>query len=580
MRTARGGIPRSSPPQHRHGLGLGIAPGFTLVELLLAVVILLVVILAVGRIFSTASTVTAYGEASNDLLQEATAIERQIRQDLARLSSEGFLAIQNIEVRNDVHGADRLLDPSQDPEATFRADRMIFIAEGVQATARFLDSQELESGAPNDTPFGLGSQAPASRIYIGHGVQLPAALPLTDPTFFEDDQPLAPWSRSDPFNEGTWLSMVRWPAGTAAPSIVASPLLPRQWALVRQPVLLTDRGGSNLLSYGGLERDAARSIWPAFNGGPQDRGSVRKGRVDIASQTPAAIRRVIEGNLDPASSNGSDPAYPTSGGQLLRPWYTPNGVNSGQQIVARTFAYPRVESRLVSSDRQEQMLSNHLFAASVSSFIVEWTYADGAGRQVARPEQRDATEWAICNATLCIGGVDCLPPEPRFLAGIDLTTFPSNGDPTQAANWRCMQGVAVDRVRTERWFGLPPRNVTNASQAIANPSATIPFALYGQIFPTLPIYSDCIEGVKPNDIAEIGPVNDRLVRTYQAAFGYNREQAFIETGPGAAGRWMSPGLAYTPLPTAIRITMTLHDSRGTLAEGRTFQFIVPLGEQP
>jgi prepilin-type N-terminal cleavage/methylation domain-containing protein len=560
--------------------------GFTLVELLLAVVILLVVILAVGRIFSTASTLTAYGEATNDLLQEATAIERRIRQDLSRISRDGFLAIQNIEVRNDVNGAANLLDPALPANATFRADRMIFIADGVSATSRFLDSQQIGSGGANDTPFGIGSQAPAARVYYGHGLQLPNAPPLTDAAFFEDDQPLAPWSRSDPFNQGTWLGTSRWPAGTAAQPIVATPLPPRRWAVVRQPVLLTDRGGLNPLNYGGIERDSARSIWPEFNGGPQDRGSIRKGRVDIATQTPAAIRRVVETVIDPVASNGLDPAYPQTppaNYRPLRPWHSSTGVGTGQQIIARTFAYPRVESRLATSDRQEQMLANSLFAANVSSFIIEWTYADGAGRQVARPEQRNATEWAICNAALCLG-TDCLPPEPRFLAGIDLRSgpggFPVGGDPTNPGNWRCMQGVAVDRVRPERWFGLAPRSVATAPQAIANPAATIPFALYASIFPTLPIYAENIEGAKPQEIPEVGPPGDPRVRTYQAAFGYNREQAFIETGPGAAGRWMSPDLAYTPLPTAIRITMTLHDSRGTLQEGRTFQFIVPLAEQP
>lgn len=561
--------------------------GFTLVELLLAVVILLVVILAVGRIFSTASTLTAYGEATNDLLQEATAIERRIRQDLSRISREGFLAIQNIEVRNDVNGAANLLDPALPADATFRADRMIFIAEGVHATSRFLDSQQIASGGANDTPFGIGSQSAAARVYYGHGLQLPSAPPLTDAAFFEDDQPLAPWSRSDPFNQSTWLGLTRWPAGTAAPPIVATPLPPRKWALVRQPVLLADRGGLNPLNYGGIERDSARSIWPEFNGGAQDRGSIRKGRVDIAAQTPAAIRRVVETVIDPVASNGADPAYPATPPATyrpLRPWHSPTGVGTGQQIIARTFAYPRVESRLTTSDRQEQMLANNLFAANVSSFIIEWTYADGAGRQVARPEQRNATEWAICNATLCLGGLPdpeyCLPPEPRFLAGIDLTAFPPNGDPANPGNWRCMQGVAVDRVRPERWFGLAPRQISTAGQAIANPSATIPFGLYAEIFPTLPVYPQCIEGAKPQEIPEEGPPGDLRVRTYQAAFGYNRNQAFIETGPGAAGRWMSPDLAYTPLPTAIRITMTLHDSRGTLQEGRTFQFIVPLAEQP
>ncbi len=42
---------------------------------------------------------------------------------------------------------------------------------------------------------------------------------------------------------------------------------------------------------------------------------------------------------------------------------------------------------------------------------------------------------------------------------------------------------------------------------------------------------------------------------------------------------MSPDLAYTPLPSAIRVTLVLHDPRGTITEGRTFQFTIPLGER-
>jgi hypothetical protein len=30
------------------------------------------------------------------------------------------------------------------------------------------------------------------------------------------------------------------------------------------------------------------------------------------------------------------------------------------------------------------------------------------------------------------------------------------------------------------------------------------------------------------------------------------------------------------LPTAIRVTMTLHDPKGTLETGRTFQFVIPI----
>ena len=75
---------RRSMPRH----------GFTLTELLVAVVVLLVVILAVGRIFSTTSVVVRTGEASSRVLQEITAIEQLVRKDFSRISSDGFLLVQ------------------------------------------------------------------------------------------------------------------------------------------------------------------------------------------------------------------------------------------------------------------------------------------------------------------------------------------------------------------------------------------------------------------------------------------------------------------------------------------------------
>ena len=66
---------------------------FTLTELMVAVLILIVVIVACSKIFGTVSGVTGLSQAGADVLQEAAAIERQIRSDFARLSREGFFAI-------------------------------------------------------------------------------------------------------------------------------------------------------------------------------------------------------------------------------------------------------------------------------------------------------------------------------------------------------------------------------------------------------------------------------------------------------------------------------------------------------
>ena len=105
---------------------------FTLTELLVSIVVLLVVILAVGRIFGTASTVVKNGEANADILQETSAVEQLIRNDLARISDEGFLIIQCIGVRNDVMaslGGGSLLDPTKPADHIFRCDQMAFVAD-------------------------------------------------------------------------------------------------------------------------------------------------------------------------------------------------------------------------------------------------------------------------------------------------------------------------------------------------------------------------------------------------------------------------------------------------------------------
>ena len=82
----------------------GCAPrGFTLTEMLVAVAVLAVVILATSTIFSTSQRVASMGEANAELIQQASAIERRIRRDIERMSSDGFLAIQCVGVRNDVN---------------------------------------------------------------------------------------------------------------------------------------------------------------------------------------------------------------------------------------------------------------------------------------------------------------------------------------------------------------------------------------------------------------------------------------------------------------------------------------------
>ncbi len=64
--------------------------GFTLLELMVAVVVLLAIMISVGRIFSTTSDISASGRAISETLQQGVAIEQQLREDISNLSREGF----------------------------------------------------------------------------------------------------------------------------------------------------------------------------------------------------------------------------------------------------------------------------------------------------------------------------------------------------------------------------------------------------------------------------------------------------------------------------------------------------------
>ena len=82
---------RNKNPQS-HGRRFVITSrGFTLAELLVAVAIFVLIIIAVAQVFSAASTISGVGDSTNDLLQDSVAIERQIRDDIERLSRNGFL---------------------------------------------------------------------------------------------------------------------------------------------------------------------------------------------------------------------------------------------------------------------------------------------------------------------------------------------------------------------------------------------------------------------------------------------------------------------------------------------------------
>jgi hypothetical protein len=163
------------------------------------------------------------------------------------------------------------------------------------------------------------------------------------------------------------------------------------------------------------------------------------------------------------------------------------------------------------------MLTNPVIAGQCSSFAVEWTWEDGTGRQT---------------------------------------------DP--AGN--LLPGLVVRGDTSAPWFGMP--NAERGTQALSSSPAYDGTCQSQWGCLGAPIFPAAIEGNTPVQTFTGGVLSG--VRLYRATFGYNTSQALDGTG--------SPNLelGYTPWPTALRFTFTLHDPEQRFTDGRTFQFVVEL----
>ena len=505
--------------------------GFTLTELLVAVAVLLVVIIATARIFGTVTKVTGAGQANADLLQTAQTIERQIRADLANLSRDGFMLIESVEVPNNVNGAaSPLLNSALATTATLRCDRLVFFVEGQFSSTQFAGSQAKHTSG-GDT-FYPNKQATAARIYYGHGVQLKNADPLTDAFLpLSNNQPLLPWTFDSPA-DGPDLSIRNWNTGAYIKDINASQPGAREWILARQPILLADDGVNGFLLFNSTQTDPKNStvaIWfdPVQTPGANFDPGPLSSRVDIAGSTLDKIRQTI---TNFGTNNATQQRT-----QILR------ALNNG--ATPNTLRFPRAEKVAPSMDRMDQMLTNPTLAANCSSFIVEWTWADRTGLV------KD-------NST-----------------GIAVDPSPAN--PGSGDEW---VGVVMNGTSEQPWFGLPDasRGVYSLSQSFFyNGNCNGTWGCFG-----LPIYPVNVEG----SLTSGGPLNNLPVsfvngqgstKVYRASFGLNQTRAY-DYDPSTNQATVFPNLNYTPWPTALRFTITLHDPQQRFTEGRTFQFVVEL----
>ncbi len=471
---------------------------FTITELMISVAVLVVVILAASKIFQTAGRVASVGEASADLLQEATSIERQLRADIANLASEGFFAIQCVSVRNDVNGVGTLLNPNLPPDARIRCDQLVFFRNGVQSSATYRLSQ-------GENRKGQGVSA---RVYYGHAFQVPEAGPYFGSRAKDVNQALPPASGFVPWATGAAglvdVNMTDMSATNAGSVDMTQPEA-RQWLLVRQPLLMVDDDlDANPLTYANGQMLSGRFIYSP---------EVLNNRVDAVTQQLAAE---------------SEAAYPSIREELA----SVGDVESQRDAIAANYIfYPRAERSAPSMSRVDQALTNSVISSSCSSFKVDWCYAPGVG-------------------------------EVRFPAGGSIPGVHDTGG-----------GDPVPEQEDIQWFGL--LDYDHSSDALVGDVRS--YRSYARQAPT--IFEDNIE----SDALVVSGAN-AIWGPYNAIFGFNQDKPFLDSTTDLPVRNGDPAginidAGYTPWPTAIRVTMTLHDPRATLEGGREFQFIIKLPDR-
>jgi len=474
---------------------LAVSRGFTLTELMIAVVVLLVVIAATGKIFDTVTKVTGLSEATQDVLQEASAIERQLRPDFEAIAPEGFVAIRQVRVRNDINFATTgtLLDPSLSPLHYFRADQIVFFTNSLANAQTYRLSEgsyHKGQGTVAFEYFGPGFQllnASAAQILPGDIVQAHDASPAL--TVF-------PWTNGNIDMVRTRIKTIggTGPAtdiytATPAGQINATQPPPNQWLLVRQQALLADDddnapNSNSKTVY--LQNQASRSIFMSdpFIGNfrsPQ----LRDSRADVASTLMHQIRNRIE-----------------FVGTTYQNWA------SQRARIGDSMQYRRAERVAPSMHRVDQALTNGVIASGCSSVRIDWTYDPGVGFA-------------------------------------DRDGITGNGNE--------FRGFNVDPRLETPWFGLA--DLGNDQRGV------FPFFNY-----TAP---QSIETIFPNNIEQL-VVDTPTLQVYEAIFGYNQTQAL-----NAAGN-PDVNMIYTPWPSAVRITLTLHDTNVRLPQGREVQFVLRL----
>ncbi len=528
---------------------------FTISELIVAVGVAVVLIVGIGRLFSTTRTTISTGEASAQLTQNGRALERLLRNDFAGLIRNGqaYLVIRNERLGS---GPDVLSRFNRrrgvylslaDEEAgndlgTVRLDQILFFSSG-----DFASYQYRNPWFGQENIIARNDAAPVARVWWGHGLRDPN--PRDGIEGIKGGLGVAGYVAQFADERGQFSLTGPDTANKYA----------REWVLARQPALLLTRAQAGCDRPGNQGTDMqlnfapspiemfnefdpywddARYFYPPPVNGRDIRRRFSPGYVDLIDMDlPTVMESVIEYGWRTNRSTGVREFYPdpldaiypgltgTLGGRDWQqditvdvnedpPPYITDPAHKAQlnrisEQWGRQQRYRmmystgriRVETALPSTERLRQMLTHATLLQGCSSFEVAWSTG-----QVNYPEG-DLIWYDINN-----------PANPY------------------AAHPGMTRQDLVDQtpLNPKTWYlteVLPP------SSGISDSFTTVP---------------------------AVEPQNNDL---YYAVFG-----AFVPRDQNAsrAEAW--------PWPKLIRIRMRLHDARGHIGGGREFEFIFNLPE--
>ena len=229
---------------------------FTVVELLVAIAIVAIIATGLSVIFGSIGDAVTDGRRASEINRAAARIEQQIRDDLSRLTRDGFLVVANRYAANEqgnVFSADSgssnlpgvRLSPQDRTGRARRADEMMFFARGQFQTKR-----------PPLAP-GMVATAGEAAVYFGIGQKRPIDFSNADsPTNFF-------------FNPGPTDANLRQPLGTPnnfrpllgrpeQPGRLPNPnRYAQDWSLLRHVTILAEPQSVSVIpnQFFGLRRD-------------------------------------------------------------------------------------------------------------------------------------------------------------------------------------------------------------------------------------------------------------------------------------------------------------------------------------